>query len=158
LSSTGILVAIALGSNLGLREGHLDFADARLISLLEHPRFSPRYDTAPVGTPEPQPRFLNAAAVGTTRLDPFELLKALQAIEAARGRERPYRNAPRTLDLDLILFGDLVHHAPELTVPHPRFRERSFVLQPLADIAPEMVDPVSGMTVAALLHSVAPTR
>jgi 2-amino-4-hydroxy-6-hydroxymethyldihydropteridine diphosphokinase len=158
LSSTGTLVAIALGSNLGDREAHLDFAAARLASVLEHPRFSPRYNTEPVGTPEPQPRFLNAAAVGTTRLDPFELLKALQAIEAARGRERPYRNAPRTLDLDLILFGDLVHHAPDLTVPHPRFRDRSFVLQPLVDIAPEMVDPVSGMTVAALLDAITRAR
>jgi 2-amino-4-hydroxy-6-hydroxymethyldihydropteridine diphosphokinase len=76
----------------------------------------------------------------------------VQAIEAAAGRERPYVNAPRTLDIDLILFGDLVVETPELTIPHPRFRDRRFVLEPLAEIAADMVDPVSGFSVAGLLR------
>ena len=80
-----------------------------------------------------------------------DLLARLQEIEAARGRTRPYDGAPRTLDLDLILAGDLVVAAPGLTVPHPRFRERRFVLEPLAAVAPDLTDPVTGLTVQALL-------
>ena len=87
--------------------------------------------------------------MGETALSPRALLDALLAIERERGRERPYPNAPRTLDLDLILFGDAVIDEPGLVVPHPRFRERRFVLEPLAEIAPDLVDPVSGLTVAA---------
>ena len=95
--------------------------------------------------------FLNAAAVGSTALAPRAILDALLAIEQERGRERPYVNAPRTLDLDLILLGDVVLEEPGLVVPHPRFRERRFVLEPLAAVAPELQDPVSGKTVSALL-------
>src|SRR5476649_1648088 len=95
--------------------------------------------------------FLNAALVGETTLRARELLDALQAIEQERGRERPYANAPRTLDLDLILFGDVVLDEPGLSVPHPRFRERRFVLEPLAEIAPTLRDPGSGCTVGELL-------
>ena len=84
-----------------------------------------------------------------------ELLDALLAIERERGRERPYPNAARTLDLDLILFGARTIDEPGLVVPHPRFRERRFVLEPLAGIAPGLVDPVSGLTVGALLEKIA---
>src|SRR5262249_61615925 len=94
---------------------------------------------------------LNAAAVGEAALDARQLLDALLAIEGLRGRERPHVNAPRTLDLDLILYGEQVIDAPGLTVPHPRFRERRFVLEPLAEGAPELRDPVSGKTVRELL-------
>jgi 2-amino-4-hydroxy-6-hydroxymethyldihydropteridine diphosphokinase len=144
-------VAIALGSNLGERRAHLDFGVARLRSLLRHIAVSRYHDTVPVGISGPQPLYLNAAATGETTLSARDLLDALLAIEAARGRERPYPNAPRTLDLDLILHGDLVVDDPGLTVPHPRFRERRFVLEPLAEIEPEMIDPVTGRTIRELL-------
>ena len=101
---------------------------------------------------KPQPRYLNAAAVGKTDLSPRVLLDALLAIERERGRERPHANAPRTLDLDLILLGELVVDEPGLVVPHLRFRDRRFVLGPLASIAPDLRDPVSGLTVRELLR------
>ena len=149
----GRIAAVALGSNLGDRRAHLDYAAARLRTLLGHLRLSAYYETDPVGVDGPQTRYLNAAAAGETRLSARDLLDALLAIERDRGRERPYANAPRTLDLDLILLGDLVVDEPGLTVPHPRFRERRFVLEPLAEIAPDLRDPVSGLTVKALLHA-----
>jgi 2-amino-4-hydroxy-6-hydroxymethyldihydropteridine diphosphokinase len=143
-------VAIALGSNVGDRRAHLAYAIERLTGVLTHLTVSSFHDTAPVGF-EAQPRFLNAAAVGESGIDAQALLGVLQAIEADRGRERSFQGAPRTLDLDLILFGALVSDAPNLQVPHPRFRERHFVLAPLVEIAPAMRDPVTGRTVAELL-------
>ena len=148
-------VAIALGSNVGDRRAHLDYAVAALRALLTNVAVSRYYDTVPVGVSGPQAMFLNAAAVGETALAPRALLEALLAIEQERGRERPYLNAPRTLDLDLILAGDTVLEEPGLVLPHPRFRERRFVLEPLAAVAPELRDPVSGRTVAELLSAAA---
>ena len=144
-------VAVALGSNLGDRRAHLDHAVASLRSILRHVVVSAYYDTIPAGIVGPQPLYLNAAAVGGTVLPPRALLDALLGIERERGRARPYPNAPRTLDLDLILFGDTVIDEPGLVVPHPRFRERRFVLEPLAEIAPDLRDPISGKTVGELL-------
>jgi 2-amino-4-hydroxy-6-hydroxymethyldihydropteridine diphosphokinase len=138
------IAAIALGSNLGDRAAHLDYAVARLRGLLDEARVSSYFETAPVGAIGPQPRYLNAAAIGQTAVSARELLDALLAIEQERGRERPHPNAPRTLDLDLILLGDLVLDEPGLVVPHPRFRERRFVLDPLIEIAPDLIDPVTG--------------
>ena len=145
------LVAIALGSNVGDRDAHLDCAVSRLSQLLTDFRLSSRYDTEPVDVVGDQPRYLNAAVVGRTSLEATDLLAALQQIEQDRGRERPYPNAPRTLDLDLILYGDAVMSAPDVVVPHPRFRERRFVLEPLAEIAPGLVDPMTGLTIRELL-------
>ncbi|MGE5244306.1 MAG: 2-amino-4-hydroxy-6-hydroxymethyldihydropteridine diphosphokinase [Betaproteobacteria bacterium] len=145
-------VAIALGSNLGDRTAHLDYAAGRLSHLLDHVVVSDYIETAPVGV-GPQPPFLNAAVVGETALSPRDLLEALLAIERDRGRERPFPGAPRTLDLDLILYGDGELHEPGLEVPHPRFRERRFVLEPLTQIAPHAIDPVTGRTIRELLDA-----
>lgn len=149
---TATPVAIALGSNVGNRRAHLDFAVQRLGQFLSRLRVSPYLETEPVGVP-PQAPFLNAAAVGLTGLSsPRALLDDLLAVERERGRRRPRPGAARTLDLDLVLFGDAIVEGPALHVPHPRFRERRFVLEPLASIAPELVDPVTGKTVLELLE------
>jgi 2-amino-4-hydroxy-6-hydroxymethyldihydropteridine diphosphokinase len=145
-------VAIALGSNLGNREGYLQAAITALAPSIHQLRASTFHDTAPVGV-GPQPIFLNAAAVGETSLSARALLDTLLAVERDLGRERPFPGAPRTLDLDLILYGDaIVDEAPSLIVPHPRFRERRFVLEPLSEIAPDWRDPVTGRTVEELLR------
>jgi 2-amino-4-hydroxy-6-hydroxymethyldihydropteridine diphosphokinase len=145
-----VTTAIALGSNLGNREAHLEFAFSRLRALLSNLRVSSVRETAPVGVSVEQPWFLNAVAVGDTNLSERQLLNVLLAIERQRGRERPCTGAARTLDLDLILFGGAVRDEPGLILPHPRFRERRFVLEPLAEIAPGLRDPVTGQTVEEL--------
>lgn len=147
----GRVAAVALGSNLGDRHAHLDYAVARLRGILENLKISSYYETDPVGVDGRQPQFLNAAAVGETSMSARELLDALRTIEGERGRERPHVNAPRTLDLDLILLGDVVEEAAGLSVPHPRFRERRFVLEPLAELVPDLIDPITGRTIAVLL-------
>ncbi|MBI1872989.1 MAG: 2-amino-4-hydroxy-6-hydroxymethyldihydropteridine diphosphokinase [Acidobacteria bacterium] len=151
LSST--IVAIALGSNLGDRTAHLAHGFDRLASVLADLRRSSPRETAPQGV-EAQPPFLNAAAVGVTRLQPRALLDTLLAIESERGRTRARLGLPRTLDLDLILYGQDVIDEPGLQVPHPRFRERLFVLEPLAELAADWTDPVTGKTVQQLLQEV----
>jgi 2-amino-4-hydroxy-6-hydroxymethyldihydropteridine diphosphokinase len=149
-----LTVAVALGSNLGNRAAAIAFASASLSAILQDLRISEIIETWPVGPDaEEQNLYLNAVAVGQSDLTARELLDALLAIEQAFGRERPYPNAPRTLDLDLILAGDQIVVERGLEVPHPRFRERFFVLGPLAEIAPDLVDPVSGMRVGELLRN-----
>lgn len=143
-------VAIALGSNLGDRDEQLDAAEERLSVLLSGAVASGRYETTPVGGPPDAPLYLNEVVVGSTLLAPRVLLETLLAMERESGRERPFRDAPRTLDLDLILYGDFVIDEPGLTVPHPRFRDRAFVLDPLTEVAGDWVDPVSGLTMAEL--------
>ena len=144
-------VAIALGSNLGNREAHLRRAIQALAPTVSNLRVSSFYETDPVDVPGAQPRFLNGAATGESELSARAVLDALLAVEQRLGRERPYIGAPRTIDLDLILYGDSVINEPGLMVPHPRFRERQFVLQPLAKIAADWVDPVTGKAIRELL-------
>ena len=154
MSSHPIRVAVALGSNVGDRAAHLDFAVAGLARYLASLTVSRWFETEPIATGSSGASlFLNGAATGETTLSPRALLDALLALERARGRERPFPGAPRTLDLDLVLFGDVVVNEPGLIVPHPRFRERHFVLEPLAAIAPEMIDPVTGLGVRQLLSA-----
>jgi 2-amino-4-hydroxy-6-hydroxymethyldihydropteridine diphosphokinase len=143
-------VAVALGSNLGDRERYLREAVAALQDFISNLCVSSFHETAPVGVGD-QPAFLNGVAVGETALGAGALLNRLLEIERQFGRERPYAGAPRTLDLDLILYSDAVLDEPDLSVPHPRFRERAFVLEPLAEIAAEWVDPATGLTVKDLL-------
>lgn len=143
-------VLLALGSNLGSREANLRAALTHLNARgLRVVRQSPIIESDPVGVID-QPAFLNMAAEIETDLAPLELLNAIQSIEQAVGRTPSYRWGPRILDIDIILWGDQIIRETRLQVPHPRFRERAFVLKPLAEIAPEAVDPETGQTVAAL--------
>jgi 2-amino-4-hydroxy-6-hydroxymethyldihydropteridine diphosphokinase len=142
-------VAIALGSNVGDRQAHLEFAVAALRDVVGQLLVSPWYDTVPVGVGA-QANFLNGAIAGETALPARALLDTLLRVERERGRARPFAGAPRTLDLDLILYGSAIIDEPGMQVPHPRFRDRLFVLDPLADIAPDWIDPVSGRTIADL--------
>ncbi|TVR11610.1 MAG: 2-amino-4-hydroxy-6-hydroxymethyldihydropteridine diphosphokinase [Phormidium sp. GEM2.Bin31] len=141
-------VAIALGSNLGDSRGMLEGAVNELRSLLGGLQQSHWYRTKPVGPP--QPDYLNGCVIGTTSLEPLELLQRLLEIEAAFGRVRGERWGARTLDLDLLLYGDRILDHPQLQVPHPRLAERAFVLVPLAEIAPHWRDPRSGNSIKQL--------
>ena len=146
-------VAIALGSNLGNRRAAFDFAVGELSRILSNLAISEFIETEPEGEGlQDQPLYLNGVVVGETTQTPREILDVLLAIEKAHGRERPFPGAARTLDLDLILLGEAREESPGLQVPHPRFRERFFVLGPLAEIAPDMVDPVTGLRVWELLR------
>ena len=131
---------IGLGANLGEPEAALRNALAGIGALpgTRVLRVSSLYLSAPVNAGGPD--YLNAVAEITTTLVPLALLEALQTLEQAAGRERPYRNAPRTLDLDILLYGDLRLATTILTLPHPRMRERAFVLLPLAELEPKLVD------------------
>jgi len=132
------------------------FAFDRLSRFLSNLSLSEIVETEPEGPTgavlADEPLFLNAVVAGTTALDARTLLDALMAIEREFGRERPYPGAARTLDLDLVLLGDEVIDQPGLQVPHPRFRTRFFVLGPLAEIAPDFRDPVTGLRVWELLQ------
>ena len=142
--------AFGLGSNLGDRRAHLEAAVRWLAALGEVLAVSSFRETAPVGGP-PQPDYLNAAVVVATEQAPRALLQAAQEIERRAGRERGVAWGPRTLDLDLLLYGDRTLREPGLVVPHPRLHERRFVLEPLAEIALDWPVPGLGRTVGELL-------
>ncbi|MBC7726075.1 MAG: 2-amino-4-hydroxy-6-hydroxymethyldihydropteridine diphosphokinase [Microbacteriaceae bacterium] len=135
---------IGIGANLGGAQSTLTAAGAALARLpgCRLRRVSSVYRSAPVDAAGPD--FCNAVLALTTSLSPEALLAALQAIEQDFGRQRPFRHAPRTLDLDLLLHGDALRSTPQLTLPHPRLHQRAFVLQPLLEIAPDLTVPGLG--------------
>ncbi|MDZ4818812.1 MAG: 2-amino-4-hydroxy-6-hydroxymethyldihydropteridine diphosphokinase [Planctomycetota bacterium] len=145
---------IALGSNLGNRADTLDRAvlmlrdtpDVRLLAV------SQWHETEPVGGPAGQSAFLNGAAVIKTELSALSLLQLLQQVEDSLGRIRQEHWGPRTIDLDLLLYGDRQIDLPELKVPHPLMTTRRFVLEPAAEVAPEMIHPTNGLTISQLLQ------
>lgn len=146
--SSAVLAHVALGANLGDARATVSDAIAALDRLPQTRllRASGLYRSAPWEASGPD--FINAVAAVETGLDAHELLRALQALELQAGRERPYRNAPRTLDLDLLLYGDARIDSPRLTVPHPRMGGRAFVLRPLAEIDASLVAPEALAAVA----------
>ena len=141
---------VGLGANLGDRAATLRWALERLDSVGKVTAVSPIYETEPIDYLD-QPPFLNAVAKVTTRLRPGSVLASLLAIELDGGRKRVIRHGPRTLDLDLLLYDDLVLDTPDLTLPHPRMQQRAFVLVPLADLAPNLAVPGTGATITELL-------
>lgn len=157
IPATGGVVpaAVGLGSNRGDRAGHLAAGVLALDGLLQDLRCSRVYETEPVGAAG-QARFLNMCCVGRSRPSPGALLRRLQEIEAAEGRSREAEGAPepRTLDLDLLLYGEQRIEEPGLRVPHPRMRERAFVLVPLSEVAGGWRDPVTGRTVEEMARRV----
>jgi 2-amino-4-hydroxy-6-hydroxymethyldihydropteridine diphosphokinase len=144
---------IGLGSNIGDPPGQLRRAVAGLSGLPDTrvALLSSLYRSAPIGYPD-QPEFVNAVAKLETALAPGVLLQALLEIEREHGRERTFRNAPRTLDLDILLYDDVRMHEPGLTLPHPQMHLRAFVLQPLLEIAPDCMIPGVGSAARALQH------
>ena len=147
---------IAVGSNLGDRESLIDQAVDQLLhdGALEPMRLSPLYENAAVGLGEDAPPFFNGVLEATTALSAADLLHRLLAVEQSMGRVRSADGASisRTIDLDLLLFGDHIIDAPELQVPHPRMAQRCFVLQPLADLRPELTPPGQSHSVGELLR------
>jgi GTP cyclohydrolase-4 len=147
-------VYLALGANVGDRRGNMAAALQRLREVMEIGSVSSIYETEPVGYAE-QPLFLNAVCRGKTWLEAEHLLKYTQEIESAIGRKPAFRNGPRPIDIDILFYDDLRLDTEHLTIPHPRLQERAFVLTPLAEIAPEFVDPASGKTIQELQAGVA---
>lgn len=148
--------AIALGSNQG---NSLNILESSLEALNSIPgvtlqQTSSWYQTKPIGTPEPQPDYLNGCALLSVEQTPEELLAILQATEIQFGRVDKETLQPRTLDLDLLLYDRLILNTPDLTVPHPRMNQRAFVLVPLAEIAPDWIEPVSRTKIAQLVRHV----
>lgn len=142
MSAAPVMACVALGANLGDAVATVQQALRDLAALPETRllKASSLYRSAPYEAQGPD--FINAVALVYTQLSPLALLHALQALELQCGRERPFKNAPRTLDLDIIFYGDVSLDTPELTLPHPRWHERAFVLQPLAEVWPERVSAV----------------
>lgn len=143
------IVYLSLGSNLGDRQANLRNAIGRLLELGNVVEVSSYYETEPVGFTD-QPWFLNCAVAVQTELIPREFLAGIQAIEKSMGRQRTQPKGPRTIDIDILLFGAQTINTPTLTVPHPSMAERRFVLEPLAEIAPEVMHPKLRKTLRTL--------
>jgi 2-amino-4-hydroxy-6-hydroxymethyldihydropteridine diphosphokinase len=143
---------IALGSNLGRRERNISAALNALETTkeIDVAKISSLYETEPVGGPDDQPRFINAAAHLRTTLSPERLLAVCQQIESSLGRKREVPWGPRSIDLDILIFADEIRSDPELMIPHPLLHERRFVLEPLAEIAPDLVHPTLDQTIQQL--------
>ncbi len=146
-------VYLALGSNQGDRRANLHSVVTGLPPLASVLSESNIYETPPWGF-EDQPAFYNQVILVSTYLDPTELLSSLKDLEVRLGRQPTFRNGPRLIDIDILLYDDLIHHSPGLAIPHPRMQERAFVLVPLADLAPDLRHPVTGLTVREHLAQV----
>jgi len=147
-----ITAYLSLGSNLGDRQKNLDRALELLAQRMRLGKISPVYETEPVGNTD-QPRFLNLACQVFTHLSPQGLLTLAKGIEEKMGR-RGKSGEARLIDIDILLYGDSVMTSPELTIPHPRMAERAFVLEPLAEIAPNAVHPVTGQKIKAMRKAI----
>lgn len=157
MSLQPVIAYLGLGSNVGNRQSNLDRALDLLAQRLPVGETSPIYDTEPVGDVN-QPRFLNLVCQITVRLVPAELLALTQGIELKLGRQPGSFKDPRTLDIDILFYGDQVIDIPDLVIPHPRLTERAFMLVPLVEIAPDLVHPVNGKTVRELLAALTETQ
>lgn len=146
-------VYLGLGSNLGDRRSNLLNALQLLGERLILERISSLYETRPVGYEE-QPLFLNAVCRAAVEIGPFQLLSIIKGIEVALGRESSFPNAPRPIDVDILLYGDLIIDSPQLMVPHSRLQERAFVLIPLAEIGLDLVHPINGRSIGDLASGV----
>lgn len=145
-------IGLALGSNVGDRLAMLRQAKAALQPYMTITAASPVYETLPSYVTD-QPLYLNAVLLGETVLEPQALLYTVRDVELEAGRQPTYRYGPRVLDIDILFYDDRQLHTTELILPHPRLAERSFVLRPLAAIAPDWVHPVTGQTAAAMLET-----
>lgn len=140
---------LCLGSNIGDRSSNLHKAASLLDPKVHIETLSPIYQTEPWGYSD-QPTFLNQVIKSDTDLEPFDLLEFVKGIEVSMGRQETFRFGPRIIDLDILFYDDLILDTPKLTIPHPRIRERAFVLIPLAEIAPELLHPVFKKTILEL--------
>jgi len=145
---------IAIGSNLGDRHSNIDVAVGMLseIELTCLIAVAMPIGTAPVNCPVDSPAFINTCASVNTELTPSQLLQAIQSIEQTIGRVRSTRNAPRLIDLDLLMFDDLILEQADLILPHPRMHQRRFVLEPISQLAPQLVHPTFSLSMLELLH------